>query len=124
RVSVGPAGGVDQDGVALGVVLAVLQVLRDLDESAIGRAAFPNADALGNDVAGGFVCRVHHFRARVLMLSVAGQGDGKDFAASAPAFHDHARIFHGQAGTDVAIDPFHLGIFVRDAPFRDQVKNV
>ncbi len=39
----------------------------------------------------------------------------KNFAARFPAFHDHARIFHGQARADIAIDPFDLGVFVRQS---------
>ena len=115
---------VDEQRVALGVVLAVLEMLRHVDEAAIGRAARADADALRDDVAGRFVSGVDHLRAGVLVLAVAGQGDGKNFAARLAAFHDDARILHRQARADVAIDPFHLGFFVRDAALGHEIEDV
>ena len=47
-----------------------------------------------------------------------------NFAARLAALHDHARIFHRQAGADVAIDPFHLGFFVRDAALGHEIEDV
>src|SRR5438477_2059059 len=38
-ISVGPAGRVDQERVALGVVFAILEVLRDVNQTSISRAA-------------------------------------------------------------------------------------
>src|ERR1700722_179174 len=73
RISVGPAAGIDEQGVTLGVVLAPFQVFRHMNQPAVSSSSFADADALGNDVTGGFVGRMHHFRTRVLMLTVSGQ---------------------------------------------------
>jgi len=67
---------------------------------------------------------VNHFRAGVLVLAVIGQRDGKPFAARLAALQDDARIFHGEPRTDVAIDPFDLGIFVGESAFGDQIENI
>ena len=53
-IGVGAAVGVDEEGVALGVVLAALEVLRDVDDAAVGAAALADGDGLGDDVGGVF----------------------------------------------------------------------
>jgi len=50
RISVGARGRVDQKRVTLGVVLAILEMFRDMDESAIGRPAGADRDRFGYDV--------------------------------------------------------------------------
>ena len=67
------ADGIDQQGVAFRVVPAILEVLRDLDEPAVGGPAFADADALRNDVARGFIGRMDHLRAGILVLAVTRQ---------------------------------------------------
>ena len=124
RISVGAAGRVDQKRVALGVVLAILQMLRHVHEAAISGATFADGDRFRNDVAGRFIGGVNHLRAGVLVLAVVGQRDGKNFAARLATFHDHAGIFHGQARADVAVDPFDLGVFVREAAFGHEIEDV
>ena len=52
--------------------------------------------------------QVRHFRARVLMLAFAGNGDGQHVAFRAAAFQDNRRVFHRQLGADVAVDPLHV----------------
>ena len=74
-IGVGAAVGVDQKRVALGVVLAILEMLRHVDEAAISGAAGADRDRFGNDVARRFIGGVNHFRAGVLMLAVVGQRD-------------------------------------------------
>src|ERR1700736_2201822 len=49
-VGVGAAGRVDQKRVALGVVLAVFEMLRDVNKTAISRATGSNGDRFRNDV--------------------------------------------------------------------------
>ena len=115
---------IDEKRVALGVVLAILEMLRHVDESAISSAAFADRDRFRNDVRRRFIGGVNHFRAGVLMLSVVCQRDGKNFAARFAAFHDNAGIFHGQARTDVAINPFHFGIFMREAALGHEIEDV
>ena len=65
-----------------------------------------------------------HFRAGVLMLAVAGERDGKHFAARFAAFHDHARILHRQARADVAIDPFDFRFLVRKPALGHEIEDV
>jgi len=67
---------------------------------------------------------VNHFRTGVLVLSVVGERDGKNFAARFSPFHDYAGIFHGEAGTDITIDPLDLRVFVGESAFRHQVENI
>ena len=80
RVGVGTAAGVDQQSVALGVVLAALEVFRHVHQTPVSGAAFADTDALGNDVAGGLIGRVHHLCAGILVLAVAGQRNADDLA--------------------------------------------
>ena len=47
-----------------------------------------------------------------------------NFAARLAAFHDHAGIFHRQTRADVAVDPFDLGVFVREAAFGHEIEDV
>ncbi len=117
-------GGVDEQRVALGVVLAILEMLRHMDEAAIGRAALADADDLRDDVAGGLVGGVDHLRAGVLVLAVAGERDGEHLAARLAALHHHAGIFHRQPRADVAIDPFHLRLLVRQAALGHEVEDI
>ena len=65
-----------------------------------------------------------HFGTGVLVLSVAGERDRDHFATGLAAFHDHAGIFHGEAGADVAIDPLDLGFLVGEAAFCHEVENI
>ena len=123
-VGVGVAVAVDEQGVALGVVFAAFEVLRDVDEAAIGAATFADGDGFADDVAGGVIGGVDHLRAGVLMLAAVGQGDADDFTTGAFALHDDAGVFHGEAAADVAVDPAHFGVLVGDAALGDEVEDV
>src|ERR1044071_3823719 len=67
---------------------------------------------------------MNHFCAGVLVLAVISESDGEDFTPRLAAFHDDAWVFHGQTRTDVAVDPFHFGVFMRDPALRHEVENV
>ena len=67
---------------------------------------------------------MHHFRPGVLMLAGRGEGDRKDLAASARLHHVDGRVFHRQPAAEVAVDPFHRGVFVGHRPLGDQVVDV
>ena len=54
RISVGAAGRVDEQRVALGVVLATLEMLRHVNQAAISGAAFADGDRFRNNVARSF----------------------------------------------------------------------
>ena len=123
-IGVGAAVGIDEKRVALGVVFAALQVLRDMDHAAVGGAALADADGLGDDDGGGVVGGVDHLGAGVLMLAVVGEGNGDDFAAGALTFKDHTGILHRETTADVAVDPLYLGVFHCDGAFGDEIKHV
>ena len=124
RVGVGAGVAVDEQRVALGVVLAALEVLRDVHLAAVGGAAFADGYGFRDDVRGGVVGGVDHFRAGVLMLAGVGKGDGDHLAAGTLAFHDDPGVFHREAGADVAIDPAHLRVLHGEAALGDEVEHV
>ena len=99
-------------------------MLRHVHEAAISGTAGADRNRFRNDVRGRFVGGMDHFRARILMLTIVGQRDAKHFAPRLAAFHDHAWVFHGQTRPDVAVDPFHLRVLVREPAFRYQIENV
>src|ERR1700736_143763 len=86
RIGVGAAGRVDQECVALGVVLAMLQVLGHMHEAAISRAACADRNRFRNNVRSRLISGVNHFRAGVLVLTIVSERDGEHFAASFGAF--------------------------------------
>ena len=124
RVGVGTAVLVDEQRVALGVVTAVREGLRDMDQAAVGRTAFADGDRLRDDVRGRVIGRVNHLRTGVLVLTIVGQGDREDLAAGALAAQDHAGILHRQTGTDIAIDPADFGVLFGHAALRHEIKDV
>ena len=91
---------------------------------AVGGAALADGDRFGDDVRSGLVGGVDHLGAGVLVLAVVGQGDRDDLAAGPAALEDDARVFHRQAGADVAVDPLDLGVLVRDAALGDEVEDI
>ena len=123
-IGVGAGVGVDEQRVALGVVFATLEVLRDVNDAAVGGAALADADGFGDDEGGGVVGGVDHLGAGVLMLAVVGEGDGDDFAPGAFALQDDAGVFHGEAAADVAVDPLDLGVLHGEAALGDEVEDV
>ena len=123
-VGVGVAVAVDEQGVALGVVFAAFEVLRDVDEAAIRRAALADGDGFADDVAGGVIGGVDHLGTGVLMLTAIRQSDADDLATGAFALHDDAGVFHGEAAADVAVDPFHFGVFMGNATLGDEVEDI
>src|SRR5205814_3544972 len=91
RISVRSRSRVNEKSVALRVVLAVLEMLWNVNQAAIRGPAFADGDAFRNDIAGSLIGRVDHLRAGVLMLTIVGQSNGENFAACFASFHDHAR---------------------------------
>src|SRR5436190_20304417 len=124
RIRVRSRRRVDEKRVALGVVFTMLQMLRHVDQSAVSRATFSDRDRFRDNVAGRLIGSVNHLRASVLVLAVVGERDGENFAACFATLHNYTGIFHRESGADVAIDPFYLGVFVREPAFRHEVENV
>ena len=123
-IGVGAGVAVDEQGVALGVVLATLEVARDVDLAAVGGAAFADGNGFGNDVGRRFIRGVDHLGAGVLVLAGIGECDRDHLAAGAAAFHDHAGVFHGEARADVAIDPADFGVLHGEAALGDEVEDI
>jgi hypothetical protein len=42
----------------------------------------------------------------------------------APALQDDARILHGKAAADIAVDPFHLGFLVGDGALGHEIEDI
>src|SRR3712207_7519718 len=62
--------------------------------------------------------------ARVLVLAVAGVGDGEDLAPRALARQVDRRVLHGELGAEVAVHPLDGGVLLGDRPLGDQVVGV
>src|SRR6478735_1423170 len=124
RISVGAAVRVDQQRVALGVVLATLEVLRDVDLAAVRGAALADGDGLRHDERRGLVGGVDHLGAGVLVLAVVGERDGDNLAAGLAALQDDAWVLHGEAAADVAVDPLDLGVLVGDGALGHEIEHV
>ena len=74
-IGVSARGGINQKCVALGIVLAILEVFRHVDQSTIGSSAGADRDRFRDDVRRCFIGRVQHFRAGILVLAVVRQRD-------------------------------------------------
>src|SRR5690606_6037765 len=108
-IGVGAADLVDQQRVAQDVGLGAVRALVDLHETAVGRTPAAARHRLAQDRAGGVRGRVHHLGAGVLVLALAGEGDGERLALGVLAHEEHGRVLHGDLGADVAVDPLHGG---------------
>src|SRR5215208_4390869 len=105
RIRVRPRVLVQQECVALDPALGVVAAFVHLQKPAIRAPSRPLGDGLGGDEAGGIRRGVDDLAARVLMLPVAGVGDGEDLTSRALAYEIHRRVLHGQLGTQVAVHP-------------------
>src|SRR5205085_9817431 len=86
-VGVGPALGVEDQGVADDVRLRPLGAVGHLEQAAVAGAAAVLADALGDDPRAGVGGGVDDLAAGVLVLALAGEGDREDLAARPLAGH-------------------------------------
>lgn len=123
-VGVRTAVGRQKKGVAFRVVFATLEPFAHDYLAPVAGAPFANADGFGNDVGRSVVRRMDHFGPRILMLARVCQGDGDDFPARAPALEHHSRVFHGEAGANVAVYPADFRIFHGKAAFGDHVEDI
>src|SRR5690606_19852385 len=123
-VGVGPGDLVDQQRVADHGGPAAVGALVDLDQPAVGRAAAASRHRLAHDGRGGVRRGVHHLGAGVLVLALAGEGDGQGLAPGVLAEQVDGRVLHGDLGADVAVDPLHGGALVGDGTLGDQVVDV
>src|ERR671920_1009462 len=86
RICVRPRVLVQQERVALDPALGVVATFVHFQEPAIRASARPLGDGLGGDQARGVRSGVDDLAARVLMLPVAGVGDGEDLTPRAFAY--------------------------------------
>src|SRR5690606_40816718 len=123
-VGVGAADRVDEQRVALDRGLGAVGALLDLDQAAVGGAAAAAGHRLGDDGGRGVRGAVHHLGAGVLVLALAGEGDGQRLALGVLAHQVDRGVLHGHLGADVAVDPLHGGALVGDGALGDQVVDV
>ena len=95
-----------------------------MDETAVRGAPAVLRDGLRDDARARVRCEVDHLGTVVLVLALPGEGDREDLAARPLAREVDRRIFHGHAGSDVAVDPFHEGAFLGAGALRDEVVDV
>src|SRR4051812_45616534 len=86
-IGVGAADRVDEQRVALHRALAVVAARLDLHEPAVGRPTATTRDALADDRARRVWRGVHHLRAGVLVLALAGERDRQCLALGVLADH-------------------------------------
>src|SRR5690606_955412 len=106
------------------VGLGARGALADLDQAAVGGAATAAGHRLGDDVGRGVRGHVDHLGARVLVLSLAGEGDGQGLALGVLAHEVDGRVLHRHLGADVAVDPLHGRALVGHGALGDQVVDV
>src|SRR3954451_20226426 len=123
-VGVRAADLVHQQRVALHHRGGVMCALLDLDQPTVGGAPAAAGDRLGDDGARGVRCAVHHLGARVLVLALAGEGDGQRLALGVLAHQVDRRVLHRHLGADVAVDPLHGGALLAGGALGDEVVHV
>ena len=116
--------GVENQGVADDVALAVGRTFFHFAQTAIAAAATVLADALGDDAALGMRGTVDHLGTGVLMLALRGKRDRQNLAAGTRLHHVDGRVLHRQMATQVAVDPLHERILIGHGPFGHQVVDV
>src|SRR5918995_76551 len=98
RIRVRPRVLIQKQSVALDPALGVVAALVNLQKPAVRAPARPLGDGLGGDEARGVRRGVDDLAPRVLVLSVAGVGDGEDLTACALADQIHRRVLHSKLG--------------------------
>ena len=115
---------VHQQRVALHDRRRVVRALLDLDQAAVGGPAAAAGHRLGDDRARRVRRAVHHLGAGVLVLALAGEGDGQRLAAGVLAHQVDGRVLHRDLGADVAVDPLHRRALLAGGALGDQVVDV
>src|SRR5215208_8527853 len=95
RIRIRPRVLIQQERVALDPALGVVAALVNLQEPAVRAPARPLGDGLGGDEARSVRRGVDDLAARVLMLPVAGVGDGEYLTPRALAYEVYRRVLHG-----------------------------
>ena len=124
RVGVGAADLVDQQRVALDRAGGPVGAVVHLEQAAVRRASATTGDRLAQDGARRVRRAVHHLGAGVLVLALAGEGDGQRLATGVLAHEVDGRVLHRDLGADVAVDPLHRGALFTGGAFGDEVVDV
>src|SRR6202034_4944545 len=124
RVGVAAADRIHQQRITFHAGARPVRALVHLDQAAVGGATTAACDRLGHDVARRVWRQVQHLGAGVLVLALAGERDRKHLALGVFAGHPDRRVFHGDLGSNVAVDPFHGGAGFSPGPLGDQVVDV
>src|SRR5438094_10531251 len=98
-------------------------MLWHVHQAAVSGATSADRDRFGNDIARRLVGSMNHLCAGVLMLTIIGKRDRQDFAARLATFHNNTGIFHGEPRPDIAINPFHFGVFLSEPAFCYEVES-
>src|SRR3954449_889825 len=115
---------VEQERVADDLRLRAVRALGDLEQAAVRGAPAVLRDRLREDVRGRVRRRVDDLPASVLVLAGAGERDRQDLAVGALAHEIDARVLHRELRAEVAVDPLHGRVGLRDRALRDQVEDV
>src|SRR5215210_3087270 len=124
RISVRPRVLVEKQRVALDPALGVDSALVYLEEPAVRAPARPPGDGLGGDEARSIRRGVDDLAAGVLVLAVAGVGDGEDLTPGALAEQVDSGVLHRELRAQVAVDPLDGRVLVGRAPLGNQVVGV
>jgi len=124
RVGVGAGLLVEDEGVAADHAPGVLGARLDPHQPAIAGPAPALRDRLRHDRRRGVGGGVDHLGAGVLVLALAGEGDGEHLAVRTRLHQVHGWVLHGQAGPQVAVDPLHGGVSVGDRPLGHEIEHV
>src|SRR3990167_10034136 len=65
-----------------------------------------------------------HLCTCILMLIFSGKRYRKSLAASTISKKIHAWILHRHLTSEIAVDPFHDGVFVSAGPLRDEIVDI
>ena len=115
---------VENQSVTTNKALCVLGARLDTNESPVSGATTALGDRLGDDRRGGVRSDVNHLGPRVLVLAFAGESYRKHLAVSARLHQPNRRVLHREAGSEVAVHPFHSGIPIGGGTLGDQVEHI
>ena len=121
RIGIGDAVIVKDQGIALDVALATVGVILDTNQTSITGPTAVLGDRLGHDLGRGLRSGVGHLGTSVLMLTRSCIGHRQHLARCLRADEHHSGILHGQAGTDVAVDPLHVPLGLYPGPLGNKV---
>ena len=110
-----------QQAVALAVVTGVLGMHAHFDQSAVGVLAVTGRDTFADDTRAGVLADMNHFRSRVGLLVVVGDGYRVEFGGRVVTAQDTTRVFPRDGGACFYLRPAEVRVLVCDTAFGDEV---